>query len=173
MILSYENSAAAIPSSPTCSAAPCLGILNEPNIQHPNPERRCPHRHQPDTSYTLLASAAPPPIHHPKSRTKNKLPPKICKCVGLTPPRSRQPLGSGSRNDFRWLVANQRSGSESPKGRTSALTAQSAANGNPISCFADLREMLSDADGGVGVLTSRLCESPPLRWQKPRVVEIQ
>jgi hypothetical protein len=33
----------------------------------PNPERRCPHRHQPDTSYTLLATAAPPPIHHPKS----------------------------------------------------------------------------------------------------------
>ena len=85
MILSYENSAAAIPSSPTCSVAPCLGILNEPNIQHPNPERRCPHRHQPDTSYTLLASAAPPPIHHPKSRAQSKLAPKICQCVGLTP----------------------------------------------------------------------------------------
>ena len=86
---------------------------------------------------------------------------------------SKIPPRSGSRNDFRWLVANQRSGSKSPKGRTSALTAQSAASGNPISCFADLREMLSDADGGVGVPTSRLCESPPLRWQKPRVVEIQ
>ena len=126
--------------------------------------------------------------------------------------RSHRRLGSGSRNDFRCLMASPGCGSKSPKGRASALAALPATNGQPHhlglsptpartrqtlqtryrrrhektppphpiphqksktfpfadyhSCFADLREMLSDADGGVGVPASRLRESPRSRWRR-------
>jgi hypothetical protein len=37
------------------------------------------------TRHQLPATAAPPPIHHPTSRTQTKFAPQRFQCVGLTP----------------------------------------------------------------------------------------